>query len=89
MAEQLQRTARTASRRAAGELLRMLGHVTGPDEPATCQLLLDLRAGIEERQEHWPGLAGASYRPPGRHIAALSVSSAGMCPGSWRLAASR
>jgi hypothetical protein len=39
----------------------MLSHMTGLDEPPTRELLRDIAAGIEERQEHWPGLAGASY----------------------------
>ena len=33
----------------------MLGHMTGPDEPATRELPRDLRAGIKARQEDWPG----------------------------------
>jgi hypothetical protein len=60
MAQQLRANRQDRLRRAAAELLRMLGHMIGSDEPATRELLRDLRAGIEERQEQWPGLAGAS-----------------------------
>ena len=40
-------------RRPAGELLRLLGLVEGPDEPKTRELLRDIVAAIEERQEDW------------------------------------
>ena len=39
MAQQLRAKRQDRLRRAAGELLRMRGHVTGPDEPATRELL--------------------------------------------------
>jgi hypothetical protein len=39
-------------RRSAGELLRLLGLVDGPDEPATREVLRGLRAEIDKRQEH-------------------------------------
>jgi hypothetical protein len=41
-------------RRPAEELLRLLGQVKGPDEPATRELLRDIAAAIEERREDWP-----------------------------------
>lgn len=51
MAQQLRANRQDRIRRAASELLRMLGHMTGPDEPAT----RDIAAAIEERREAWPG----------------------------------
>lgn len=55
VADQLRATRQDRLRRAAGELLRMLGHTAGADEPQTRELLRDLRAEIETRQECWPG----------------------------------
>jgi hypothetical protein len=33
----------------------MLGHMSGPGEPATRKVLCDLSAEIKARQEHWSG----------------------------------
>jgi hypothetical protein len=34
--------------------MRMLGHMTGPDEPQTREVLRDIAAAIEKRREDWP-----------------------------------
>ena len=41
-------------RRTAGDLLRMLDQVGGPDEPETRLALRDVAAAVEARREDWP-----------------------------------
>lgn len=41
-------------RRTAGDLLRMLDQVSGPDEPETRLALRDVAAAIQARREGWP-----------------------------------
>jgi hypothetical protein len=41
-------------RRAAGDLLRALDGVTGPDEPETRETLREVAAAVEARREDWP-----------------------------------
>ena len=54
MAGQLRATRQDRLRRAAAELVRMLDHMTGPDEPATRELLRDLAASLDLRRDTWP-----------------------------------
>ena len=54
MADQLRTTRQDRLRRAASELLRMLDHVTGPDEPETRELLRDVAASVDVRRDTWP-----------------------------------
>ena len=43
-----------AVRRAAAELLRLLDHVPGPDDPGTQLALRDVAAAIDLRRDSWP-----------------------------------
>lgn len=54
LAGQLRATRQDRLRRAAAELARMLDHMTGPDEPATRELLRDLAASLDLRRDTWP-----------------------------------
>ena len=54
MPDQLRSNRQGLLRRAAGDLLRELDRVAGPDEQETRETLRDVAAAIDARRHDWP-----------------------------------
>jgi hypothetical protein len=54
MADRRRSNHQTLLRRAALDLLRALGDVTGPDEPETRETLREVAAAVKARRQGWP-----------------------------------
>jgi len=54
LADRLSSNRQDLLRRAARDLLRMLGQIAGPDELATRETLRDVAAAVDLRRDEWP-----------------------------------
>lgn len=54
MADQRRSQRQALLRKAARDLLRMLGQLAGPDDPETREILRDVAAAVDLRRDEWP-----------------------------------